>query len=168
MTSETPITLVQNPAFGSMLLWKFCHGFQTERPGTIPLLNSVFCVLPIVYHGPTLSELKSTNLPSGLVKFATKLAEQREDLVAIHERALAMRQLTFASIATGVATRILRLNYSTAEVSAVEERLPAFPDRLKYHYAGAEKLGHWFARIRFLTPFQLYRLNHKCDFRFSN
>jgi hypothetical protein len=147
MTSETPVTLVQNPAFGSMLLWKFCTGFQAERPGDLPLLISLFCVLPIVFHGPTLAELKSTQLPSGLGKFAGKLGEHREALMAVHNRAVAMRELTLASVATGTATNLLRVNVSTTEVNANETRLPIFPERLKYHYLGAEKLGRWFARL---------------------
>lgn len=147
MSTETPITLVQNPAFGAMLMWKFCSGFQKERPDVLPVLNSLFCVLPIVLHAPTLDELKSTYQTSGLVKFATKLGGDRDALIALHDRALAMRQLTFASVATGIATRLLRLNYATAEIGANEERLPILRDRLKHHYAGAEKLGHWFARI---------------------
>lgn len=147
MSSDTPVTLVQNPAFGAMLLWKFCAGFQKEKPDALPILTSLFCVLPIVYHGATLRELKSTNLPSGLVKFATKLSERREALIAIHDRALAMRGLTFSSVATGVATRLLRLDYATAQIAANDERLPLIPERLKAHYAGAEKLGHWFARL---------------------
>ena len=147
MSTETPISLVQNPAFGAMLMWKFCSGFQKERPDALPVLTSLFCVLPVVLHGPTLNELKSTNMPSGLVKFATKLGDRREAVIALHSRALAMRELSLASVATGIATRLLRLNYATAEVSANEERLPLLPERLKPHYAGADKLGHWFARI---------------------
>lgn len=158
MANETPITLVQNPALGALLLWKFCRGYQKERPDILPVLHSLFCVLPIVYHAPTLGELKSTNLPSGLVKFATKLAEHREALIALHDRALAMRELTFASVATGAATRLLRLNYSTAEVSAIDESLPVIPDRLKYHYAGAEKLGYWFARIPLSLAFSTLQI----------
>jgi ABC-3C biological conflict system middle component len=147
MVSETPVTLVQNPALGAVLLWKFCRGFQKERPDASPILISLFCVLPIVYYAPTLRDLKSTYLPSGLGKFATKLGEHREALIAIHDRALIMRELTLESVATGMATHLLRLNYSTAEVSANEEQPPVTPERLKDHYSGAEKLGHWFARL---------------------
>ncbi|MGJ4933601.1 three component ABC system middle component [Bradyrhizobium sp. HKCCYLRH3083] len=147
MASERPVALVQNPALGAILLWRFCRGFQKERPDALPLLPSLFCVLPIVYHGPTLRDLKSTLLPSGLVRFATKLGEEREALMAIHDRALVMRELTLESIATGIAAGVLRLNYSNAEVSGIEEHPPIVPDRLKDHHSGAEKLGHWFARL---------------------
>ncbi|MCP1768657.1 three component ABC system middle component [Bradyrhizobium japonicum] len=147
MISETPVTLVQNPALGAILLWKFCRGFQKERPDALPILVSLFCVLPVVYHAPTLRDVKSTNMPSGLVRFATKLSEHREALIAIHNRALLMRELTLESVATGIAARLLRLNYSTAEVSGNDALPPVMPERLKDHYSGAEKLGHWFARL---------------------
>lgn len=147
MAAETPITLVQNPALGAVLLWRFCRGFQKERQDALPILISLFCVLPIVYHGPSLRDLKSTLLSSGLGRFATKLGEQREALIAIHDRALVMRELTLESVATGIAARLLQVNYTTAEVRANEEQPPILPERLKDHYAGAEKLGHWFARV---------------------
>jgi hypothetical protein len=158
MANETPVTLVQNPAFGATLLWKFCSGFQKERPDALPVLTSLFCVLPVVLHGPTLGELKSTNLPSGLVKFATKLGERREALVALHDRALAMRELTYASVATGVATRLLHLNFTNAQISATDQHLPLIPERLKHHYAGAKKLGHWFARIPLSLAFSTLQI----------
>jgi hypothetical protein len=158
MATETAVTLVQNPAFCAILLWKFCAGFQKERPDANPVLTSLFCVLPVVLHAPTLGELKSTNLPSGLVKFATKLGEHREALVAVHDRALAMRELTYASVATGVATRLLRLNFENAQISATDQRLPLMPERLKSHYAGAEKLGRWFARIPLSLAFSTLQI----------
>ena len=158
MTQETPVTLVQNPALGALLLWKFCTGYELEKPGDLALLPSLFCVLPIVFHGPTLRELKSTNLPSGLSKFAMKLGDRREALVAIHDRALAMRDLTLASVAMGIATRYLRLNFNTAHVSATVQRLPTIPERLKNQYAGAEKLGRWFARLSLSQAFSTLKI----------
>lgn len=158
MAVETPVTLVQNPALGSMLLWKFCSGFQAEKPGDVALLPALFCVLPIVFHGPTLRALASTQLPSGLSKFAVKLSEHREALISIHDRSLAMRDLTLSSVAMGVATRYLRLDFPTARISATEQRLPRVPERLKTHYAGAEKLGKWFARLPLAQAFSTLRI----------
>lgn len=155
---ETPVTLVQNPALGSVLLWKFCGGFQAEKPGDLALLPALFCVLPIVLHGPTLRVLTSTQLPSGLSKFAMKLAEQREALISIHDRSLTMRDLTLNSVAMGVATRYLRLDFTTALISATEQRMPRVPERLKSHYAGAEKLGKWFARLPLAQAFSTLRI----------
>jgi len=158
MATETPVTLVQNPALGSLLLWKFCIGYQAEKPGDLALMPSLFSVLPIVFHGPTLRELKSTNLPSGLSKFAMKLGDHREALIALHDRALAMRDLTLASLAMGIATRYMRLDFNTAQVSATDQRLPIIPERLKSHYAGAEKLGRWFARLPLSQAFSILQI----------
>ncbi|MGJ5119425.1 three component ABC system middle component [Bradyrhizobium oligotrophicum] len=147
MANERLVALVQNPALGAILLWRFCRGFQDERPESLPCLPAVFCVLPIVYHGPTLRILRSTLMPSGLVRFATKLSEEREALLAVHDRVLAMRGLTLESIATGLAAGLLRINYSNAEISGIDEHPPIVPERLKDHHSGAEKLGRWFARL---------------------
>jgi hypothetical protein len=38
----SPVALVQNPAFGSLLFWNFGRGFQAERVGELPVLTSRF------------------------------------------------------------------------------------------------------------------------------
>ena len=38
----SPVALVQNPAFGSLLLWKFGRGYQAEEVGDLPILTSFF------------------------------------------------------------------------------------------------------------------------------
>jgi hypothetical protein len=42
----SPVALVQNPAFGSLLLWNFGRGYQAEDVGGLPLLTSFFLTLP--------------------------------------------------------------------------------------------------------------------------
>jgi Family of unknown function (DUF6521) len=32
----SPVALVQNPAFGSLVLWNFGRGFQAEQVGELP------------------------------------------------------------------------------------------------------------------------------------
>jgi Family of unknown function (DUF6521) len=95
----SPIALVQNPAFGSLLLWSFGRSYQAEKVGDLPPLTPFFLVLPILLHGPTLRDIRSTNQSSGLSKLVSKLAEHREQLFAVHDRALAMRELTLQSVA---------------------------------------------------------------------
>ncbi|ESZ23039.1 hypothetical protein X734_27990 [Mesorhizobium sp. L2C084A000] len=141
------VGLVQNPAFGSLLLWSFGSGFQAERVGDLPVLTQFFLVLPLVLHGPTVRTIRSTNQSSGLAKFISKLAEERERLFAVHDRALAMRSLTLESMAAGIATKLLSVDYNTAAVRSNEVKLPPPPDRLKHHVASAEKLGRWLARL---------------------
>lgn len=143
----TPIELVQNPALGAQLLWTFGQAFQAERRGEVAALTPLFLVLPITLHGPTMRVVKSTNQSSGLAKFVAKLAEEREQLLAVHTRALAMRNLTLQSVGSGIASGLLAVNYETATVRANQARLPKPPERLKHHVASADKLGRWFARL---------------------
>lgn len=151
----SPVALVQNPAFGSLLLWSFGRGFQAERVGDLPVLTSFFLTLPLVLHGPTMRIIKSTNQSSGLVKFVSKLAEERERLFAVHDRALALRGLTLESIAAGVSGKLLSVDYDTASVRSNDVKPPAPPERLKHHVSSAEKVGRWFAR---LPPNQVFSL----------
>ena len=117
----SPIAQVQNPAFGALLGWRFVRGFQSEKPGELPVFHLLFLLLPVVLHRPTLEVIRSTNQSSGLARFVGKLGEERERLLAVHERALALRSLTLESIATGVAARLLWIDYENALVRANEE-----------------------------------------------
>jgi hypothetical protein len=158
-TETSSVELVQNPAFGSHLLWRFGQGYQAEKIGDLPQLPSFFLVLPLVLHGPTLRDIKSTNLPSGLTKFASKLAERRERLFAIHDRSVALRDLTLQSIGSGIATKLLHVDYESALVRSNDAKLPAPPERLKFHISSAEKLGHWFARLPLGQVFSLLQVD---------
>lgn len=151
----SPVALVQNPAFGAILLWKFGKTYQQEKVAEYPCLNLFFLVLPMLLHTGTLEKIKSTNRSSGLVQVANKLANERENLLSIHPRALAMRNLTLQSVATGVVSSLLHLNYETASLRSNDASPPKPPERLKYHLRGAEKLGVWFAG---LEPAQVFAL----------
>jgi hypothetical protein len=159
MTSElSPVEIVQNPAFGAQVLWNYGRGYQAEKVGDLPDLPPFFLVLPMVFHAATLADIKSTQLSSGLTKLVAKLAEERERLFAIHDRAVAMRTLTLQSIGIGIASKVLDLDYETAMVRANEIRLPPPPDRLRTHTVGAEKLGRWFARLPANQVFSLLQI----------
>lgn len=143
----SPVALVQNPAFGAVVLWQFARSFQAEKMDALPPLNSFFLVLPIILHAETLEVARRTNTVSGLAKFVSNLAEKRERLFAIHERAMALRGLTLESVAAGVAGQLLSVSYETAAVRANELKLPTPPEGIKAHLAGADRLGRWFARL---------------------
>ena len=151
----SPVALVQNPAFGSQLLWSFGRGYQAEDVGELPILTPFFLVLPMVLHGPTMRVIKSTNQSSGLARFVSKLAEERERLFAVHDRALTMRGLTLESLGAAISAKLLKVDYDTALVRANDVKPPPPPERLKHHVASAEKLGRWFAR---LPPHQAFSL----------
>jgi hypothetical protein len=153
--SPSPVAVVQNPAFGALLLWRFGKAYQAERSSEPAQLYSFFVILPLLYHAPTLDRIRSTYLPSGLSQFAKKLGEERELLISVHNRALKMRELTLASIGTGISTGLLSLAYDTARVRSNEARPPKEPERLKNHVSGADKLGRWFGRISAEQAFAL-------------
>lgn len=153
----SPVRLVQNPAFGAVVLWRFGRGFQSEKIDTLPSLNIFFLVFPILLHAETLDVVSSTYSTSGLARFISKVAENRERLYAIHERAVALRGLTLESVAAGVASKLLSVNYETAAVRANEIKPPKPAEGIKAHLAGADRLGQWFAR---LPPSQVFAMLH--------
>jgi len=156
--SYSQIELVQNPAFGSILLWSFGRGFQSEAIGKLVPMTSLFLVLPIILHAETLEHVRSTQLPSGLGRLAAKLAEKRENLLAIHGRALKLRSLTLDSLGIAISAGIIKLDYRSACVRANETKLPVVPERLRNHVKGAEKLGKWCGRLQQNQVFSILRV----------
>jgi hypothetical protein len=104
-----------------------------------------------VLHRPTFGVITSTQRASGLALFAAKLGQERENLLAVHERALALRQLTLQSIAMGVAERLLTLDYASATIRAntpeATIRKPILPERVRGFSGAAEKVGYWFSKL---------------------
>ena len=142
--------IIQNPALGAYALWRFGVGYQSEdhRPAPLPLS---FLVLPLILHQPTLKMISSTQRSSGLALFAAKLGQQRENLLAVHERALALRRLSLQSIAMGVNNRLLSLDYNavTLRANTADDllRKPALPERIRGFSGAAEKIGYWFSKL---------------------
>lgn len=158
----TDLQIVQNPGLGAFALWRFGQGFQSEdeRPAHFALS---FLVLPIVLHRATLHVITSTNKASGLALFAAKLGKEREHLLAVHERALTLRPLTLQSIAVGVGSRLLSVDYGRGILrSNTPEPKPKkldFPERLKTIGPGAEKLGFWFSKLEISQVASLLRID---------
>lgn len=142
------IGIVQNPALGAFAIWRFGAGYQAVSSSP-PLLPLSFLVLPLVFHATTLSHISSTMPGSGLALFAAKLARERENLLAVHHRALAMRELSFASIGVAEAAGLITLDYVGARLRSneIEIRRPNLPERLKPISSASEKIGRWFAAV---------------------
>lgn len=142
--------VVQNEALGAFALWKFGLAFQ-NRDGHTATLPLSFLVLPLVLHNPTLNIVLGTYKASGLHLFAAKLGEKREDLLAVHGRAMALRRLTLASLMLGEQAGLLRIEPSTATIWANglhdDMRIPALPERIRRIAPASERLGHWFAGV---------------------
>lgn len=142
--------IVQNEALGAYALWRFGLGFQ-ERDGHAVTLPLAFLLLPLVLHAPTLAVVLGTQKASGLHLFAGKIGEQREDLLAVHDRALALRQLTLSSLMVAEQSGLVRIEPSTATVRAFsphhELQAPALPERIRRIAPASEKIGYWFAGL---------------------
>lgn len=142
--------IVQNEALGAYAIWRFALGFQ-ERDGQAVTLPLAFLLLPLVLHAPTLAMVLGTQKGSGLHLFAGKLGEQREDLLAVHGRALALRQLTLGSLMVAEQSRLVRIEPSTATVWSLSPhhdlRTPALPERIRRIEPACEKIGHWFSGL---------------------
>lgn len=142
--------IVQNEALGAYALWRFGLGYQ-ERNGQAVTLPLAFLLLPLVLHAPTLAMVLSTQRASGLHLFAGKLGEQREDLLALHGRALALRQLTLGSIMVAEQSQLVRIEPSTATLWAFSPhhdlKAPALPERIRRISPACEKIGYWFAGL---------------------
>jgi hypothetical protein len=93
----------------------------------------------------------STQKASGLHLFAGKLGEQRENLLAVHGRAFALRKLTLESLIVAEQSRLVSIEPSTATFRAFsphhELLAPGLPERIRRIAPASEKIGYWFAGL---------------------
>lgn len=148
------IDVVQNPAFGALLLWNFGISYQDSHTKASGGFLTYFLVLPICLHKPTLDIVNSTYASSGLGKFCQKVGANREELLAVHNRCLKLRELSLNSISFGVRAGLFSVAYSAGAIRANETTQPGPAERTKDHVKGATKLGAWF---RELDEVQVFR-----------
>jgi hypothetical protein len=144
------LEIVQNPALGAYMLWKFGLEFQRES-GLNPALPLSFLVLPLLLHRPTLDTISSTRKSSGLFLLVAKLSEEREHLLALHDRAQMLRGLTLQSLGFAINADLITVQYTdaTTRSNSLDPSLkkPFLPERIKGLSGGAEKLGYWFSKV---------------------
>ncbi len=147
------IERVQNPALGAVLIWEYGRSFQSNVSAESSHYLLTFLILPLCLHRPTLDLVKRTYASSGLGKLCEKLADEREELFAIHERSLKLKRLTLSSLAYGESSGLLSIDYENAKVRAHDLPRPKLPERIQDHAKGAAKLGTWFSA---LTPVEVF------------
>lgn len=149
-TRLSEAAIIQNEALGAYALWRFGLGFQ-ERTGRGAVLPLAFLVLPLILHARTLGIVLSTHKASGLHLFAGKLGERREELIAVHERALSLRQLGLESLMRAEQSGLIRIDPTAATMWAVgpydDMAVPALPERIRRIAPACEKIGYWFAGL---------------------
>lgn len=144
------IEMVQNPTIGAYAIWRFIQAYQ-NRDGIAPSFVLAFLILPIILHKSTRDVANSTHKASGLALFAGKLGEVRENLFAIHNRALEYRSLTLESIALGEQAGLFSIDTNTATMAAFssdeQAGIPKLPVKIKWLFPVSEKLGEWFSAL---------------------
>lgn len=146
--------LIQNPALGSVLLWRFTTGYakgsEINSPTPLPLL---FLVLPIALHQETATFVKSTQKSSGLRGFAGKFNESRHaknDLIlSIQPRSISMRNLTLHSLRLAITSRLVTLDTQTGTVIPLSSTAPraGIPESVRIMLKAVEKLGVWCSQV---------------------
>lgn len=131
---------------GAYLVWRTAQGYFAEASHGIPV-PLAYLILPIALHGESRDALTRTNSGSGLSLFAAKLGSKQENLLAIHERALALRSLSHASMTAAAMANMLHLDPAAAKLLPLEIKPPTPPPDIVKLGKACEKLGMWLARI---------------------
>lgn len=138
------VQVMQNPALGAVLIWRFACGHCAESSITGVPLPLAMIVLPLAFHARSLDEVIGTQSASGLRKFEEKFRNQADLMMAVHPRMLAMRDLSMRSLQMALRTGLLTLVPTEAVLwprsySAVPTEGKTVINLMK----AAEKLGIW-------------------------
>ena len=157
------VEAIQNPALGSVLVWRFAIGYAAERkiPDSTPL-PVLFLALPILFHEETLAVVASTKRVSGLRTFAGKFSEssvsKSDVLLSLEQRARVYRPQSLRALRIATASRLLFVDPLTAEVAALSKATPSsVPESVRPLLRSAEKLGAWCGGV---TTYELSTLLH--------
>lgn len=141
---------VQNPALGALLQWRFVMGYSEARKDAsacpIPLL---FLVCPVLFHEETYRHLASTRSTTGLrgfvAKFGVSSHSQADVLLALHDRARAMKVLSRDSMRIAAVSRLIGIDPISGTVFSLMKTLPKSrtPEAVQTLARDAKKLGSW-------------------------
>ena len=78
-TLNREVRAIQNPALGSVLIWRAASSYQTNhQTGSFMPLPLCFLVLPIAFHEETSALVSGTRTASGLRKLTEKFRSAEE------------------------------------------------------------------------------------------
>jgi Family of unknown function (DUF6521) len=142
-----PSAIVQNAALGAAAIWIAACRYADDAGQPMPVMLS-FLILPMVFHAPTRLEISGTRQGSGLAKLASKFKGREDDLLAIHLRALLMRELSLDAIAIAKGAKLVSVDYERAMITP--DKPPGIPTQsgsAKSIIDTSSKLGNWFSRL---------------------
>lgn len=156
--------LVQNPALGAVVLWRFVHKY-TEAHALRAATPFCLCalVLPMVWHAETAENIVSTREASGLRAFSDKFSDtrdsKRDTLLALHDRTARWQDKTMNSLRVAMGCGLLRFNGAGGLVAGDIAWQPAkHPQTVRVQANVAEKLGAWFAALSLLEIAAILRV----------
>lgn len=140
------IYLVQNPAIGAAILWRFVCGYYDadNESRQVPLLL-IFLVLPIIFRADLRDVIGSTNKSSGLQKVSEKLFEgKKADLFcSLQNSAEQYKDTTLSAINIAVSAKLISLSCKTALLMPIQMRTNKMPKSSENLMKLSEKLGIW-------------------------
>ena len=148
------VKAIQNPALGSMLLWRSVSSYQTshQTASSMPL-PACFLILPMLFHEQTAEVISATQTASGLRKFTEKFRSselsQTDILLSIDLRARHMRQLTWESLRLAFSSHLLSLDVKEGVVGSLTDTSPTvgIPLSVRRMFKNADKIGAWFSSL---------------------
>jgi hypothetical protein len=152
-TLAKEIEIVQNPALGALLLWRFAFAYQEHsRNGEGPSLLLSYLVLPLVWDEGTLRHLQSTRAASGLRAFVSKFSDSTNSsfdvLLELHERVGRWKSKTREALKVCFATELLSLTEEgNLKAGAPRFSISKQPSKIRALCFCSEKIGEWFARL---------------------
>jgi hypothetical protein len=147
------LRMVQNPALGAVILWRFARAYADQHPQNSP---APFCllalILPMIWHADTATNIHSTREASGLRAFADKFSDSQDShldsLLSIHKRAARWRTKTIDSIQMAIGCGLLRIEPAGGVIASDQTWQPGKqPPSVRIQFNNSEKLGCWFARL---------------------
>ncbi len=138
------IDLIQNPAIGSIIIWKFLFGYGIKLGHEN--FEILFIVLPIIFNQEMRSYIDSTRKNSGLTKVVEKMMKDKKiDIVyQINNNAEQMKELTLESIRIGLITNLFVID------EKMNIGIPKLSKNTKVVLEIAEKMGFWFSKLNVL------------------
>lgn len=156
--------LVQNPALGAVVLWRFAHKYSEVHAlrAAAPVCLGAL-ILPMVWHAETAGTIASTREASGLRAFADKFSDTRDSkldtLLALHQRTARWQDKTMDSLRVAMGCGLLRFDETGGLLAGEIAWQPVNqPQAVRSQTNHAEKLGAWFAALSLLEISAILRV----------
>jgi len=138
------VYLVQNPAIGAAILWRFvCGYYDSDIDGKqVPFLL-LFIVLPIIFREDLRDAIDSTRESSRLHKFSENLFKKnRADLLfSIHDSVDQYKEITLLAINIAVGAGLISISSKTALVTPIQTVIRKTPKTSEPLLKLSKKLG---------------------------